>query len=438
VFIVTILTACDIQPSSITVSGRLSGVDGTGAPVSPTTLTLNRNSDVSNPRLEYIPGGGPQDLRGVTITADQSTGLPVEEEFFFLSLSGTAHRPGSDNSTLKEITADPGWMGNHIGDLVVLSLRKDDITLPSNEFDAFQPAQLRPAGASWLARVEDDDPTIPWFIPANSANCQVVALAASMVAPPQGQDIDCFDFQTFTSMLLTSFALEVTDAVARLETPTVTATNHRLYVVPYLPSEFGDPGFGLIYSVDLNISTDGIPLAEATAQVPISMHFRWDGEFYTDPLSEGAHSNPDRVTVTYGSLLSEIAATQIHTTIVNTIGSVRLPTFSGVAGEEVFLLLFNQVSGRSSRAPKNFAVIALPEQLATIGATTTNSALSIPVVIRAVDAPGPSGSMNSVTTNPAGFVTVVRVAGTAPATAVITFTIPRPTVLNSFKLVFLQ
>jgi hypothetical protein len=46
--------------------------------------------------------------------------------------------------------------------------------------------------------------------------------------------------------------------------------------------------------------------------------------------------------------------------------------------------------------------------------------------------------MNSVTTNPAGFVTVVRVAGTAPATAVITFTIPRPTVLNSFKLVFLQ
>jgi hypothetical protein len=68
-------------------------------------------------------------------------------------------------------------MRQHLGDLVVLPLRKDDISLPSNDFDAFQPAQLRPAGAAWLARVEDNDPSIPWVIPRRSRRCSSRALA---------------------------------------------------------------------------------------------------------------------------------------------------------------------------------------------------------------------------------------------------------------------
>jgi hypothetical protein len=299
---------------------------------------------------------------------------------------------------------------------------------------------LRPAGAAWLVRVEDDDPTIPWFIPANSANCQVIAPAMSMVAPPQGQNVDCFDFQTLASMVLATIALDVTEAAETAEIPflpgaTGAATNHRLHVVPYLPSPAGDPGFGLIYSVDIIVSMLGQQLAKTTIQVPISMYFSWDGEFAIDPLSGLMNSrNPARVTATYGDgLFDEDAARRIRTNTVDALVDTMLPPLaSGIAVEEGFLLLFNLVSGRSPIAPEDFAIIALPEQRSTDNTTITNNALSIPQVTRTVTTPATDDLTPGVTVNPDGTVTVI------PSSVATIFTIPRPTVHNQFKLVFLQ
>jgi hypothetical protein len=67
-----------------------------------------------------------------------------------LSLSRTAFPPGSDTPPLNETTEAPGWMRQHLGDLVVLPLRKDDISLPSNDFDAFNLRScVPPARPGW-------------------------------------------------------------------------------------------------------------------------------------------------------------------------------------------------------------------------------------------------------------------------------------------------
>lgn len=448
-----IMAGCGLTvlPSSITIEGQLTGTDGTGTPVPATVLTVARDSVGTSPRIEYRASGGLQRLQGVGISVVQSTGLPEAEEFFILSMSRLGFPPGSNISPLNEITGAQGWMRGHLGDMVVLPLRKDDVSLPSNSFTEFQPSQLRPAGAVWLARIEDNAPVIPWRISVTDANCSIVPMAQSMIAPPPGQTQDCFDFETLSSMFLTTLAVGVTEAVANVDIPasTVSASNHQLHIIPHLRSNVGDPGFGFVYSVNITVSAVGLPVAGATVHVPISMHFRSDGGLIVDPMTGlNDPANPARVTVTYGDgPLDGVVANMIHTQIIEALGEIMLPpvTFGTVtlpdgtivplstSAENAFELLINQVSGRSSTADANFAVIALPEQSATINGTITNIALSIPAITRTVAMPIP-GIVAGATADGTGTVRVVQVS----ESAVIIFMVPRPTVENGYRLAFLQ
>ncbi len=379
------------QEKRIVVEGRLEGQDGAFQPVDPTVLRLTHQQDEVRPRLVFLEGGGMQHLQKLTLEAVESTGLPFAEEFFLVSLSRAANRPGVPEP-FQYRTNRPGWLLNHVGDLAVLPIRKDDVSLPTNEFNDFPAAQLRPAGGTYLARIENDDRHFPWFIStADSARCVNLPLNLTLMAPPNGEATDCFDMQTLCGMFLTNFAVATTVAVTDLNLPLVQVSvgNHRLYVVPHMT--FGPDstvGFGMIYAVNV-AGNLGANLARAVVYVPISLHFRigastTEFDIFVDPLS-GLGSTPseniNRVTIAYNGVFGGIMAENLQSAITSTLSSFTLPPTAIGSTEEVLALGFSLAAPSPGSIPLNdHSVIARPVQRSTVGQTISNLALNLPGV----------------------------------------------------------
>ncbi|MCC5859910.1 MAG: hypothetical protein JJT90_17265 [Ectothiorhodospiraceae bacterium] len=437
-----ILAACaggiTLQDQSITVAGSHEGTDGTFQPVAPVVSTVTHVPGEQLPRVHYSRHGM-QNVQTVRLEATESTGLPLEEEFVFLSISRPAEQPGSAVTPILERTDVPGWIRAHIGDLAVLRIRKDDISLPQSDFSQFSAAALRPLGANWLARVEDDDRFLPWRRNVDETACFPIPMQQTFVRPPDGQGEDCFDMETLTAMLLSQFAAAVSEGVVDADIPLIglSATQHRMYVVPHLQAGFADaPGFGFIYAVDVGV-TLGVGIAQATVYAPVSIHFRRnppgpmpDFEIGIDPLGAPPPNAPwlniPRITVMYEQgPINEVVAGQIRGVVVNALEEFTPPLIQagGIETdlEEALNFIFAVTMPRSStsRPPVDHNVIALPEQRVTVDGTISPLAMSIPMVTvtegvnpLAPASPDPETNLTgtlTVTTDASGFVTLNRV-----------------------------
>ncbi|MCB0316971.1 MAG: hypothetical protein KDH84_27565, partial [Calditrichaeota bacterium] len=163
-----LLLACQqgVQPPSISVKGEVHGKGPAGNSVAPDTLSLTHDPALAPlpPRVAYHAATGIAGVDSLVLQATASTGLPFQEDFFLLNLSHEIE-PG-----IGTVTDAPGWVRNHVGNLAIIPIRKDDITLPRNRFSAFNSTTPQWAGATWLARVEDNDREIPWIVSENAPN----------------------------------------------------------------------------------------------------------------------------------------------------------------------------------------------------------------------------------------------------------------------------
>ncbi len=376
---------------SITVTATLSGDDGAYTSMPSETLTLTHDTVGETPRLEYRDNGVIQDLQSLSLAVTASAGEPFEEEFIFLSLS--RNTPRSDDIIDDELTAAPAWMRRHLGDLAVMRVRRDvGLSLQQTSFDSFPPATMRPAGATWLGRIEDDDAVLPWIV-TEDGGCNPVPTAQSFVAPAAGAGVDCFDLQTLGGMFMAQIAVTMTEALAGANVGLpIAAGEHRMYIVPNYPFGPNDvPGFGFIYSVTINLV-----LGEVTADIPLGFHFVAVNaelprlELFIDPLGGAPgvapFASPDRITLTYQpGIINQVAASAIREMIVASFESFVVPpiSFQGVEVpvEQAIVQLIGNVALRPSITrpyPENFTVLAVPEQRATTETTVPNLILSIP------------------------------------------------------------
>jgi len=453
-----LLTGCTpiaTLPPSIDVAGRVHGVSGTGQAVPDFVVSLRHTQPAAESRLVYRRGPSIQDVRRISLEATASNGLPFTEEWHFIHLSRVAQRPG-DEPVLIEFSGEPGWVRAHVGNLAWLVIRKNDLSLPSDSFSNFPPASLRPGGATVLARVEDDDPILPWA----RTTCgppEVMPLAVTLrtLAPPGG--VDCFDMQSLTSTLLNNIAVTVANAA---KGSSADVTRHRMFIVPHVPStpmagQTPLPGIGFVYEATLVPTVGGTDVApftgSLTLSIPLTLHWlrSANGSLFDilDPVGPASpHAtmvNATRVTVhaTDGTIAAA-AAQSLRLAVSAAIAAAPMPTGpAGIPLSSFLDLLFTESLVRPSGGlPANFSLLAVPENQAVAGAPQ-NSAMTLgPIVITdtAPAAPLPGGLGARTVVAGAGGAVTVFLNLNAAGTLVRSFALPTPTEPLPFKLILLK
>jgi hypothetical protein len=442
-------------PPSIDVSGRVQGVDGTGQAVTDFVLSLRHTQPAPEPHLAYRRSGM-QDVRRIALAATASTGLPFNEEWHFIHLSRDAQRPGAE-PVLLEFSGEPGWVSDHVGDLAWLVIRKNDVSLPSDSFSNFPPASLRSAGATILARVETDDPVLPWTR-ATCSEPEAMPLSATLrsLAPP-GQT-DCFDMQSLTSALLNNIAVTVADA-AQVNNARVTL--HRMAIVPHVPSTPAGrdaplPGIGFVYQAALEPTVGGEGVGSFTGplmvSVPLTLHWARDAiangrlVVMLDPINAfvgQSRVNANRVTVhANDGTIAAAVAQSLRQTVSDAIAAARLPTGpAGIPLTSFLELLFTESLVRPTGGlPANFSLLAVPENRTVSGAPQNIAMTMGPIAITTVTplTPLPGGlDALTVVTGAGGAVSVLRNLNAA-GTRVRRFDLPAPLEPLPFSLILLK
>lgn len=432
-----VLAACQplqVQPSSLAVEGRVLGVDGTGVAV-PASVTALAHTQAPSPRLVYRRDAGIQDVNSIALAATASTGLPFSEEWHFLHITNQAQRPGADPLFL-QFTGEPGFMDEHDGNLAWLVIRKNDIHLPSDSFSAFPAADLRASGCCVLARVEDDDPVLPWTVTDGCSNLSVVPFTSTLrvLGPATG---DCFDMQTLSSLLFNNIALAVANAAADND---ARVNQHRLAIIPTLPVSSGPgeplPGFGYVYEADFEPIILGQPsgpfVGPLTIKIPISINWLRDANGFrlgVDPIAGLTATNIPRITVYANEgTLSAGQANEIRTQIATAIAATPLPSGPGGMPFTAFLELFftDSLAGPGA-LPTDFQLLALPSSRGVLGAPR-NIAMSMgPIIVTDSVGPGADGGVGAQTivVGPGGSTVVFRNLND-DGTLLRTFIIPVP------------
>ncbi len=444
-------TPIQTLPPSIDVSGRVQGVDGTGQAVPDSVLTLRHTSPAPEPHLAFRRNPGIQDVKRLSLSATASTGLPFGEEWHFLHLSRDAQRPGAD-PVLIEFSGDPGWVRENVGDLAWLIIRKNDVSLPSDSFSNFPIASLRPSGTTILARVEDDDPILPW-VRGNCGPLEAMPLAVTLrnLAPPGG--VDCFDMQSLASTLFNNVAITVANSA---KGSNAQVTLHQLAIVPHVPSTPAGagaplPGFGFVYQAVLEPDSGASFTGRLTLSVPLSLHWRRlaDGRFnvIVDPFGpafpDTALVSGNRVTV--GAVDGTIAAGSagsLRTSASAAVMAAPMPMGPGGIGLNAFLeLLFVESLVRPTGGlPANFSLLAVPQDRTVSGApqniAMTMGLIAITDITPATPFAGGLGAQ-TVALGGGGTVSVFRNLNAA-GTRVRRFDLPTPAEPLPFKLILLK
>lgn len=383
-----VLSACGplaVQPPSVVVEARISGVDGNHQPI-PDAVADLRHGTPGGPRTVYRRDLPVQHIESARLAATASTGLPFAEEWHLLQLSREGQRPGAD-PVLAEHTGDRGWVRSHTGDLTWVTLRKNDLSLPSDQFDAFPPVSLRPAGALVLTRVEDDDPVLPWTATDCAATTQM-PLSATLRPVGTADGVDCFDLESLSSLLLDQLAVVVSHAARERS---ARARTHALSVVPFVPTPGGPsgpdaPGIGFVYRTTLEPVAGDSGLAPFTGtltlSVPITLVFtRLNGVVRTtlDPIGTALPGAPvlvnaARVTVTaVDGSISDAFAGSLLAGVTAAVQTTALPT--GPAGIPMlgFLDLLFGLTVLGGNVPADFSVVALPADRTVAGAPDTTA-----------------------------------------------------------------
>lgn len=392
------LVACQsirlVDTNSVTIKAEVFGLSASGE--NKKYLMLSHDGQSIGDRLVELKTAAPiYNLIDLKLKVDSSTGIePFPEEFVLLSISSAKR---NDQSLGKS------WSRDRIGDVVVLRVRKDDISLDEVQYSSFPVSghQRRP-GAHYLARIEDADRKLPWKVMPGSPNCRPIDRKRTWYTSPTGET-DCFDLETLAGTILANLSVSVSEGLwDSNESPIdLNASGHSLYIVPHVTFN-GDksdiPGFGFIYQVEITGAAFHV-----TLQVPVSFLYR-NLEMIIDPLSEGfsEFQNKDRIRVISHSLPGDFSLELIKSIAENALENIELPKISfgelpnGEPKEEPLdfalrLLIESSAVGSrpilGSQVNRNTSLIALPKQRTTIDSTTNNKVMFIQSLTKAERVP---------------------------------------------------
>lgn len=397
---------CAQGPSgSITVEGTLTGMGAQSAAATPSTLRLTQHQGASMQRVVETPDPRIEDLNAMTLRVDTVNGGPFRDEFVLATIVNAADQSAHSGIATHYEGSDPAWVQRREGELALLRLPVGDGRSGQSATRTFPSGSRQRAGATWLMRLQGNDPVVPWSIEGGDPRCVSISPSASFVAPPMGQTRDCFDLRTLTGMVLAHVAKTVTEALDDGPLPTVvTATRHDLFMVPSLDraNATGGPGFGLIYAAKLRIGEHGGP-AQATILVPVTIHLRpavTPGgapmppggaiEAVFVPLSTAPQSSIGlgRVTIAdqgrgIGSgLAREIRAIIVEHLETATISPITVDGGKLPAGQAIGRMIGAMApqSAGANPLPPNLDVVALPVQRSATEDTVPTRLLTIPRV----------------------------------------------------------
>jgi hypothetical protein len=318
-----------------------------GAPptlVTSVTLVRLQSEDLTAPRLVAI-GGTDND----TFLGRQRTRIHLALERSFGSLPERYHYLvfGTRRALFEGGTAeDASIVDDHIGQLTDVSATKATPDLLS-----FDSGGLH-IGASWLFAVQQDDRTIPWRRQrGGDEQCF-----------PMSQDSeDCFDVESFTSLLFTQIADDAEASATKI--PGIRVASSLLHAVPQVVHRTMESGpirrargFGFVYELRLVH-----PLGTLQVFVPINVLFTSDIKEYRvfiDPVDLEAQSSEAIAGVRVkGSFGVNLLEGTVRDAIVDGIKKVKLS--SPVRGVLLVDFLLTAINGTVGPPPLKGASLTL-------------------------------------------------------------------------------
>lgn len=441
----------------VSVEAVLSGPDLYGRTQIETlfaTHVISETGNHSGQRLHYIESAWSEEtpidkLTQLRLWVRESYGVPMEESYVFLSLSRSVpFLP----EPLNEITNVPGWVKKHTGELGILRIEKDDQSFPDVLFSNFAtPPEQRPAGAAWLARIEDDDRVLPFRrtpppgdpVPASF---EPMPLVQTRYLSPSGDSVDFFDVESLAGMLLANFAVDFSEGMfdESNESTKLNIENHQMHVIPHLPSSTGDPGVGFIYKARVTGSWNGIPGFDATVYVPLSAVFKLaenDGDYLLDIDLFGPSNSDflDRVTIAPNNLTTLPGNMEkLRDSIVETLSNIS----TDLEGSLSYLLTLALEEQTNVVSLSDHSVIAVPEPSSTVSGLGSTLAISIKTVVVRELVLSPSGSTGVAGTTKVDVMNNGRLLVTKikndDGTIVRQFEIARPEIGTQFRIILLE
>ena len=360
----------DVEPSVASAVARVTGTDGTGAAGGPVTLALDHAPGTASPRVATA-AGGLQNVTGIDLAVTRS-GVPLAETYVLLTLSQS--RVGPESGDVNTATAGPAFVRRHVGDLaravVETSLLDAPLTDAFADFPPPVPAgdelrPVRPHGESYLARIEEDDPAIPFNDPGALTDVSRLAgmLSGAILA----------GVTTAAAAPGAAFRLGGADGAGELRTYFVPHMTHSTATLP--ARNVQGVGFIVALTVDvLDPLANTVPIGTADVFIPLSLLFEKDGgaapfRLFVDPVSMvGSTANPpdnvERVFVSgRGGLLDALIAGEVRSAVVAAITALPAGTLATVdAGLELLAAVLDATLGEAAAAvPDDFDVILLPE-----------------------------------------------------------------------------
>lgn len=367
-----LLVGCNegsVQPSTVTATARVTGTDGVGTPSPPLVFSLNHAPDVPSPRVVSTEDGM-QNVSGMDLTI-QRTGVPFAEAYVALTLSRSQLWPESNDPNAA--VAGGTFVRDRVGDIAMTKVDPTLLTSPlTDTFSDFPPAlpadnelaPNRPHAVSYLARIEEDDPAIPFRDPG--AVTDVSRLSGILSGA-------ILSGVTTAANSSGAFRMGGADGAGDLRTYFVPHITHSTLTLP----DRNVKGFGLIVAVTVDIvgvAGNPLPLAVADVFVPVSVLFEPDDgpapfRIFADPFSMIGSANVPadnlaRVFVSgRGGLLDGAVIQTVSASVMSGIAGLPTATIAQVdAGLGLLAAVFDATLGdEAAEVPEDFDVILLPE-----------------------------------------------------------------------------
>lgn len=352
------LSACNVTmtPQTATALAHFVGVNGISQGVDRMFTLTHTAGNLTEPRLVMTL---PEifDVNSLSLNVTR-TGLPMAESFALVTISHDFQRVGSDEPAQDISTGDPGYIRNHIGQLIRLVVNTNSLNadLNNQSLDPF-PHRLMSTGYSFLSRWEDDDPCIPFADPDAEIDINTLAtgifnaLSDSVIEADKDNGI---------------FGLGGSNADGDFELYFVPFTQHSTRSLDGFPSN----GFTFIFKATLSVA-----LGTTTAEVYIPITFlfdriqdvttdRLDGSLDLIQFSNAQSDDRKRVTVTAEGLLSQPAASEIRNAILGAITSLPAAQRSALDLQVTLLsAAVNNVlrpNGVNVRLPDTARIVLMP------------------------------------------------------------------------------
>ncbi|ASC69859.1 hypothetical protein XM38_007890 [Halomicronema hongdechloris C2206] len=340
------LTAC----AQITVTGLTQG-EQANQTITVNALEIKRGRIDTLARVQTFQGQPAVDSineLAIQLSITEANNPPdFSETYYYLAISSPKE------AILGGTTGDPNYVPNQIGKLTFLTLNQGD-----NRVEAAPQIGDAHAGASWLARVEADDRTIPWSI-TEGDNCFLL----------EAEEEDCFDMETLSRLLFETLADSIEQGM-RNDIPAIQSIRHRLHFVPRVShpaiglNNRPAKGFGFIYFAQINV-----PGANFQVYIPINFLFIANVNQYilvVDPLELDTQ---DQKTIAQiyvkeniaGGIDLNLTEQIIRDQLIDQLQAAPLPVLiPGIDFSEALLTAMNGAAGNPSQLSDDFDILLSP------------------------------------------------------------------------------